>query len=59
MFSVRPQIFSSVRKFLRLLQNRVQATHLFLLERQLDPARSRGVHIRGVVTTVVCHGATP
>ena len=30
MFSVRPQIFSSVKKFLRLLQNRVQATHLFL-----------------------------
>ena len=27
---VRPQIFSSVKKFLRLLQNRVQATHLFL-----------------------------
>ena len=30
MFSVRPQIFSSVKKFLRLLQNRVQATHLSL-----------------------------
>ena len=30
MFSVRPQIFPSVKKFLRLLQNRVQATHLFL-----------------------------
>ena len=26
----RPQIFSSVKKSLRLLQNRVQATHLFL-----------------------------
>ena len=30
MFSVRPQIFSYVKKFLRLLQNRVQAIHLFL-----------------------------
>ena len=30
MFSVRPQICSSVKKFLRLLQNRVQATHLYL-----------------------------
>ena len=30
MFSVRPQICVSVKKFLRLLQNRVQATHLFL-----------------------------
>ena len=32
MFSVRPHIFSSVKKFLRLLQNRVrmQATHIFL-----------------------------
>ena len=30
MFSVRPQIFPSVKKSLRLLQNRVQATHLFL-----------------------------
>ena len=32
MFSVRPQFFSSVKKFLRLLtlQNQVQATHLFL-----------------------------
>ena len=30
MFSVRPQIRSSVKKFLRLLQSRVQATHLFL-----------------------------
>ena len=30
MFSVRPHILSSVKKFLRLLQNRVQATHLFL-----------------------------
>ena len=30
MFSVRPQIVVSVKKFLRLLQNRVQATHLFL-----------------------------
>ena len=29
MFSVRPQICSSVKKFLCLLQNRVQATHLF------------------------------
>ena len=30
MFSVRPQIFPSVKKCLRLLQNRVQVTHLFL-----------------------------
>ena len=30
MFSVHPQICSFVKKFLRLLQNRVQATHLFL-----------------------------
>ena len=30
MFSVRPHISSSVKNFLRLLQNRVQATHLFL-----------------------------
>ena len=30
MFSVRPQICVSVKKFLRLLQNRVQATHIFL-----------------------------
>ena len=29
-FSVSPQIFSSMKKFLRLLQNRVQAIHLFL-----------------------------
>ena len=30
MCSVRPQIFSFVKNSLRLLQNRVQATHLFL-----------------------------
>ena len=30
MFSVRPQIVSSMKKFFRLLQNRVQATHLSL-----------------------------
>ena len=30
MFSVRPQILSFVKKFRRLLQNQVQATHLFL-----------------------------
>ena len=35
MFSVRPQFFSSVKKFLRLLQNRVQATHLFLQDDDL------------------------
>ena len=29
-FSVRPDVFSSVKKFRRLLQNQVQATHLFL-----------------------------
>ena len=29
MFSVRPQSFSFVKKFRRLLQNQVQATHLF------------------------------
>ena len=36
MFSVRPQkFFSSVEKFFRLLQNRVQATHLFLKDDDL------------------------
>ena len=35
MFSVRPQIFVFVKKFLRLLQNRVQATHLFLQDDDL------------------------
>ena len=35
MFSVRPQICVSVKKFLRLLQNRVQATHLFLKDDDL------------------------
>ena len=30
MFSVCPQFFSFVKKFPRLLQNRVQATHIFL-----------------------------
>ena len=51
MFSVRPHIFASVKKFLRLLQNRVQATHLFLQGDDLGwgaPGLSDDLHWGGV-----------